>query len=357
MKLVLVGECEPYHCNNHACIQSIIQANFSIERRCIVFLYKGIASGDSLSFFQPRVQGSRLHTRPKMKSVTQAERDAWSTELQLRDVPLVTKADVMRAYKTLALERHPDKGGSHAMMTSLSEARQLALRDLAASGGSVRPRRRVASGLEVAFAAIERHMEAARNKLFKDGFVPPSAAPRSSANNAAESAEAKFVEETYHFRLKAGPVKTVVLADSELSCGSDILGKIRKEVDENKKKKTLTHLYPAVAASVAKVLQRMFPPSDDVVDQKPVLVTQINEKAASIIYTGRWGGTARPMPFGGKVKTSAKKMRSFVVEVGPEIRCHVCEGAIVFQNVRRGAKRMARPEVSAQRSKKAKLAA
>ncbi len=139
-----------------------------------------------------------------MKPVTQAERDAWCTELKLSDVRVVTEVDVMHAFRTLSLERHPDKGGSDAAMASLIEARKLALRDLAASGGSVRPHRRVMTGLESAFAAIERHMEAARRKLFKEGFVPPSAPRTSSPQRTADTAKNK--------RPNATPPKDVVSA-------------------------------------------------------------------------------------------------------------------------------------------------
>ncbi len=139
-------------------------------------------------FLETTVPRCHLSEHSAMKPVTQAERDAWSKELKLSDVPVVTKSDVMNAYKQLALERHPDKGGSNEMMASLIEARQLALRDLEVSGGRVRPRRKVATGLEIAFAAIERHMEAARNKLFKEGFVPP-VAPRAGSTNMEKAGE------------------------------------------------------------------------------------------------------------------------------------------------------------------------
>lgn len=46
-----------------------------------------------------------------------------------QDVP--DRAAVERRFRELARERHPDRGGSHAMMTELNAARDAALRELA----------------------------------------------------------------------------------------------------------------------------------------------------------------------------------------------------------------------------------
>lgn len=55
----------------------------------------------------------------------------WRTVLGLAPGGPVTRADVEKAYRQLALERHPDRvGGSHKAMTQLNAAREAALKEV-----------------------------------------------------------------------------------------------------------------------------------------------------------------------------------------------------------------------------------
>lgn len=56
----------------------------------------------------------------------------WRGVLQLHRAGAVTGAMVAEAYKRLAFERHPDKGGSDAMMAELNAARDQAMREVGA---------------------------------------------------------------------------------------------------------------------------------------------------------------------------------------------------------------------------------
>ncbi|WP_313080549.1 hypothetical protein [Pulveribacter sp.] len=55
-----------------------------------------------------------------------APRD-WRAVLELLDLPLPTRADVERAYRRLAGQHHPDKGGSADSMAEINRARDAAL--------------------------------------------------------------------------------------------------------------------------------------------------------------------------------------------------------------------------------------
>lgn len=57
----------------------------------------------------------------------------WREVLELRNGTSVDRNAVMAAYRRLALERHPDHGGSDAMMADLNVARDRALAELGAS--------------------------------------------------------------------------------------------------------------------------------------------------------------------------------------------------------------------------------
>lgn len=54
----------------------------------------------------------------------------WRDVLDLGDAAVVDREAVMIAYRRLARERHPDRGGSHAMMSELNTARTRALADV-----------------------------------------------------------------------------------------------------------------------------------------------------------------------------------------------------------------------------------
>src|SRR5262249_18587521 len=54
----------------------------------------------------------------------------WREVLGLHREPQVTIADVEARYRVLAAERHPDTGGSHAMMAELNRARSEARAEL-----------------------------------------------------------------------------------------------------------------------------------------------------------------------------------------------------------------------------------
>lgn len=54
----------------------------------------------------------------------------WRDVLGLNGSPRIIRADVETAYKRLAQERHPDKGGSDDAMADLNRARDMALREV-----------------------------------------------------------------------------------------------------------------------------------------------------------------------------------------------------------------------------------
>lgn len=53
----------------------------------------------------------------------------WQAVLELQDLLLPTREDVEKAYRRLASKHHPDKGGSHAAMSELNQARDDALKE------------------------------------------------------------------------------------------------------------------------------------------------------------------------------------------------------------------------------------
>lgn len=53
----------------------------------------------------------------------------WQAVLALQDLLLPTREDVEKAYRRLAGKHHPDKGGSHAAMSELNQARDDALKE------------------------------------------------------------------------------------------------------------------------------------------------------------------------------------------------------------------------------------
>lgn len=53
----------------------------------------------------------------------------WQVVLELQDLLLPTREDVEKTYRRLASRHHPDKGGSHAAMSELNQARNDALRE------------------------------------------------------------------------------------------------------------------------------------------------------------------------------------------------------------------------------------
>jgi curved DNA-binding protein CbpA len=54
----------------------------------------------------------------------------WQAVLELRELLQPKRDDIERAYRRLAMERHPDKGGSDAAMAELNAARDEALQEL-----------------------------------------------------------------------------------------------------------------------------------------------------------------------------------------------------------------------------------
>lgn len=54
----------------------------------------------------------------------------WRAVLQLHRAEQVSRADVEQAFKRLAFDRHPDRGGSDSMMADLNLARDQALREV-----------------------------------------------------------------------------------------------------------------------------------------------------------------------------------------------------------------------------------
>lgn len=61
-----------------------------------------------------------------------SNRAPWRAVFEFADSAPLTTADIDRRFKTLAMRMHPDKGGSHAAMAQLNEARDSALREIAA---------------------------------------------------------------------------------------------------------------------------------------------------------------------------------------------------------------------------------
>lgn len=104
--------CDTYTrmADNIAAVAAHIEATRAIERHGVATVAEMFAGFEALP--------SPEYERP------------WQEVFELRREPNVTMAVVEGAYRRLARERHPDHGGSHAMMAELNAARDAARRAL-----------------------------------------------------------------------------------------------------------------------------------------------------------------------------------------------------------------------------------
>jgi hypothetical protein len=84
-------------------------------------------------------EAAKQKEKPAPKAKTEAPRErietgsrAWRRILQLHQEADVTIERVDEQYRRLARERHPDNGGSEAMMVELNAARDAARKELSA---------------------------------------------------------------------------------------------------------------------------------------------------------------------------------------------------------------------------------
>lgn len=59
-----------------------------------------------------------------------ANRPPWRAVFEVANNAVITRADIDRRFKTLAMRAHPDTGGSHEAMAQLNQARDAALQEI-----------------------------------------------------------------------------------------------------------------------------------------------------------------------------------------------------------------------------------